>query len=223
VLEDTSGNAIAVSLTQDTDASVVRTAQPLPAGDYTLTYDCGAGKAPIQRTVSISAAAPLPTAFGELELVAPSRLVECSALEFITLAWIPPDEFLPYLDLVQLSFWIGGVELGVVPLTKPLSSDVSGAVLIEIPHCDHFQGTCAFLPATYTLRAEVSGHTEQWVSPEVEVDGLCFRAAKRSQTEDIGCALRNPRQSFDGEVIGWMLAGCLVLRRAKRRVAESAS
>lgn len=224
VLTDSAGNVIATSITRDDEAALVQTAETLPAGDYTLTYDCGDAGAPVQRDISVAEAAPLPTTFGGLELMPPDKLLGCSELEFVTLKWAPPPEFLPYLDLVQLTFTIDGAEFGSVPLFDSLTADVNGDVLVAIPNCAHFAGTCGVTDGTYALSARIAGRPGLWASPEVVVEGLCFRELERTERDEIGCALGYPgRTSYAG--LGWFtFIGCVVLRRANgrpRKASES--
>jgi hypothetical protein len=220
VLKDAAGNIIPTSVTLVDDTTLVQTTDDLPAGDYTLTYDCGDNATPIERDLSVAEAAPLPATFGGLVSMPQSELVECSELEFIPLKWTPPFEFFPYLDLVQLTFSVDGVDRGALPLVEPLASDLNGNVLVNIPNCDHFEGTCGFAVGTYALRATIAGHSEQWLSPEAKVNPLCFRNTEHGEPEDIGCALvSSPRSSRCSWV--WLTASLATLLRVRRRTGAS--
>src|SRR5690606_33788858 len=71
-LRDAAGNVIATTLTRHEGAVLVQTSGPLPAGDYTLTYECGEAKAVVERDIHVSEAAPLPSTFGKLEWEQPA-------------------------------------------------------------------------------------------------------------------------------------------------------
>lgn len=210
VLKDAAGNAVAISLTQDDETSLVRTDMTLPAGDYTLTYDCIDANMPVKRIISVSEPAPLPTAFGELGVVVPSPRFDCDALESIPLMWTPPFEFLPYLDLVQLTFSINGVEVGPVTLEKPLTADMAGNVEVDIPTCNRFEGPCGIVSGAYTLRAKIVGHSEHWSSPQVNMDGLC-------KPDDTGCTVGGHSHRSRTGLGVLFVVGCLLLRLIGRR------
>lgn len=211
VLRDANGNVIPTSTTADEGTTLLQTAEPLIAGDYTLTYDC-AGAVPLERTISVAEPAPLPTSFGELELVLPVQTEECSDVSFVSLDWTPPGEFLPYLDLVQLAFSVDGKSASPVLLTEPLTAALDGVVRVNIPSCERFGGDCGFTSGRYALTAKIAGREGQWRSPEVIVDGMCERTS-----ESLGCAVTqrhsiSPRWAFS--LVGACIWG---LRRAKHR------
>lgn len=216
LLEDETGNVIATSVIQDDNTALVRTETALPAGDYTLSYDCDDSKMPVQRTISVAEAAPLPTAFGELGVVVSTPRPLCEELAFVSLVWTPPYEFLAYLDLVQLTFSVDGVEVGRVPLAEPLSADLGGKVSVDIPTCHRFDAPCGVTAGTYTLQAKIAGRSDRWGSPEVVVDGLC-------RPEDAGCAVSNANVASSGSGWWFVIAAAWVrLRHAKRRSVTQA-
>src|SRR5690606_23830589 len=157
-LRDAAGNVIATTLTRHEGAVLVQTSGPLPAGDYTLTYECGEAKAAVERDIHVSEAAPLPSTFGKLEWEQPAPVETCEHLEFITLRWTPPPEFLPYLNLTQLALSIDGVERGALDLFAP---DTAETVLVHVPHCRHFTNVCGLRRGAYVLHATISDHSER--------------------------------------------------------------
>lgn len=186
MLEDAAGNPVATSVIQDEDTSLVKTDESLPPGEYTLTYECD-GETQIKHEITVVQAAPLPSSFGEVELVRPSPRPTCDELEFITLNWTPDPAFLPYLNLVALNFSIDGSEFGRVPLTRRLSADASGNVRVLIPSCRRSGGTCGLTSGTYRLHAGISGNSTTWSSNDIDVAGLC---EPNSDPEVIGCSVR---------------------------------
>ncbi len=186
MLEDAAGNPVATSIVQDDDTSLVKTAESLAPGAYTLTYQCD-GETQVEHEIIVVQSAPLPSSFGAVELVLPSPQPACDELEFITLNWTPDPAFLPYLNLVELNFSIDGADFGRVPLTRRLSADASGNVRVPIPSCRLSVGTCGLTSGTYRLHARIPENSTTWSSNDVAVADLC---EPNGDPEDIGCSVR---------------------------------
>lgn len=214
VLTDADGNVVQTSLSEEGETTLIRTPSPLTPGDYTLTYDCGNERARVTRELSVSDVAPAPTAFGGLALSNREYDVECSDLEFVTLEWTPPSEFLPYLDLVRLTISVDGSEFEPVVLAQPLVSDLQGTIRIDIPHCAYYDDHCGSTSGAYVVGATIAGTSGKWSSEELFVDAACYVADETP--EDDGCALGNHKRS-GWTALAWLVIGPLVVRRRARR------
>lgn len=215
VLEDADGNVVETTIVQDETNALVQTESPLASGDYTLTYSCGDAGAPIQREINVAEAAPLPAAFGELEFLPPDLPIACSKFEFMEFKWTPTPEFLPYLDLVKLSFEFAGADFGPLPQTEPLTADLNGEVTVKLPNCTLFEFPCGFTSGSYVLRASIAGQEQEWASPRVELDVDCVSPPRQNEPGASGCALGAYTRGSGGGI--WWL---LVLTSAIMRLAK---
>lgn len=211
-LRDAAGNVIATTLTRHEGALLIRTSGTLPAGDYTLTYECGEVTTLVERDIHVVQAAPLPSGFGELEVVQVDPTERCEHVEFISLRWTPPPEFLPYLGLTRLTLSIDGGEQGTLDFAAPLAADSAGTVLVHIPNCRRYTNVCGFTRGDYVVRAHIADQPESLVSPAVSVNVPC-------QTDEAsGCSLAPSRRSESAWLywLGLFPLGAMRRRRVRR-------
>lgn len=215
VLTDASGQLIATQVTQSNNTTIVRTATVLTTGSYQITTTCPADNRVVTREITVVEAAPLPTEFGELAVTTSNPRPLCSEWEVVDFSWTPPADFLPYLNLTELSVAAGTNELGAIPLAEPLKAAPDGAVHLSIPLCNGSVPGCIHATGSHRLTAHIAGETQTWTSSEIDLDGLCRADTPDSAQCDIS-RTDNGRLPF-----GWLcLSAAMWLGRRSRQHSE---
>lgn len=215
VVKDAQGNVIASRLARDDTTTIVTTDEVLEAGSYTIAYDCGGSVVRIEHELTVVELAPLPTDFGEMTFVE-QPLVGCSLVDSVTLEWQPSAEFLPYLNLTELSLVADGADLGVIPTSGPLMLGPSEVVTVSVPLCRGV-GFCAPATAIYSVTARITGFEGEWTSTDVEVNQTCLTERKEAETS---CAMAVPstgRSPTSAWLVAALAIGFGAVTRRRRR------
>jgi hypothetical protein len=173
-LTDPAGNPVAVTESREGKTSILRTDQVLTPGTYTLTGQCAEFGEPVMRVITVVEAAPLPEDFGGIESTPLVPTPLCSEHSDALLTWTPPDDFVPYLSLAELTLYEGTQKRGVLARSGPYEMDTRGRVEVRIPLCPA-ETTCLDGKGTYHLEARVAGEEATWLSEALEIDPLCRR------------------------------------------------
>lgn len=204
VVTNAQGSPVTAEVARKGSTTFVTTTDALTAGTYTVTYTCSSTNQRITREVTVVEAVPLPTEFGTLTFEE-QALTGCSLVSAINLEWQPSAEFVPYLNLVELTILADGIELGILPTVQAFALDDRGRVSIQVPLC---RGTSFCGPATaiYSVTARIAGEDGVWTSPEVEVNQTCLTERKTMETS-CAVAVPSPNSASTGR---WLLAGIAV-------------
>lgn len=220
VVTNSSGNVVSSSSAREDTATVITTDEALEAGTYTIAYNCSPSSARIERELTVVEAAPLPTELGEVTFVE-QPLTQCSLVNSVTLEWQPSPEFLPYLNLTELSLVADGMDLGVIPTPGPFMLGPNGLVTVDVPLCRGGE-FCGPATAIYELTAHIVGFESEWTSSEVEVNQTCLTDRRMSETSCNLTASVPGTRPASWSVVG-ILVGLGVLTRRKFRASDTHS